>query len=74
MRNLAKELTASKPVNSMINPEEVVAIGAAIQAAMIAGEVLRDCKDTVCTFVRIILRFFGTFYGFIIVVFFVSSN
>jgi len=36
---LAKELTASKPVNSMINPEEVVAIGAAIQAAMIAGEV-----------------------------------
>jgi len=34
-----RELTAHKPVNSAVNPEEVVAIGAAVQAAMIAGEV-----------------------------------
>jgi len=36
---LAGELLSYKPVNSAINPEEVVAIGAAVQAGMIVGEV-----------------------------------
>mmetsp|Transcript_23709 Transcript_23709/g.52315 ORF Transcript_23709/g.52315 Transcript_23709/m.52315 type:complete len:708 (-) Transcript_23709:43-2166(-) len=32
-------VTGGKPVNSAVNPEEVVAVGAALQAAMICGEV-----------------------------------
>jgi len=35
---LIGELTQFKPVNNAINPDEVVAIGAAVQAAMIVGE------------------------------------
>lgn len=39
VREMAKELTLGKPINSVVNPDEAVAVGAALQAAMIAGEV-----------------------------------
>lgn len=39
VQNLARELTAFKPINMSISADEVVALGAAVQAAMIFGEV-----------------------------------
>lgn len=38
-QNLVKEILGRKPVNKVFNPEEAVALGASIQAAMICGEV-----------------------------------
>jgi len=40
VEDFAREITNYAPVNSAINPEEVVAIGAAVQASMIVGEVV----------------------------------
>ena len=39
VQNLARELTAFKPINMSISADEVVALGASVQAAMISGEV-----------------------------------
>ncbi len=38
VRNLLKDLV-SKPLNETVNPDEVVAMGAAVQAGIIAGEI-----------------------------------
>ncbi|MET0459931.1 MAG: molecular chaperone DnaK [Ilumatobacteraceae bacterium] len=39
VQNLVRRLTAGKDPNMTVNPDEVVAIGAAVQAAIIKGEV-----------------------------------
>ena len=39
VQNLVRRLTGGKDPNMTVNPDEVVAIGAAIQAAIIKGEV-----------------------------------
>jgi molecular chaperone DnaK len=39
VQNLVRRLTAGKDPNMTVNPDEVVAVGAAIQAAIIRGEV-----------------------------------
>lgn len=39
LQDMVREETFGKPLNSAINPDETVAIGAAVQAAMVAGEV-----------------------------------
>jgi len=38
-QQVAREASEFKPVNNSVNPEEAVAIGAAVQASMLAGEV-----------------------------------
>src|SRR5439155_20056642 len=39
VQNLVRRLTCAKEPNMTVNPDEVVAVGAAIQAAIIKGEV-----------------------------------
>ena len=39
MQNLVRRLTGGKDPNMTVNPDEVVALGAAVQAAVIKGEV-----------------------------------
>lgn len=39
VQTVVREATNNVPINAAINPDETVAIGAAVQAAMIAGEV-----------------------------------
>ena len=39
VQNLVRRLTGGKDPNMTVNPDEVVAVGAAVQAAVLKGEV-----------------------------------